>query len=200
MSVEESLLATMDSTKPDEVSLRAVLQAFNQGEDLDLEVLTDVEEEQLKRIGLKILKSKRKEGEKKEPEAAIEGKLKQIRESNNNNMVCKTDIKIENNFEKFSRKKMEDGRNSQKGSDEKSETGTEVKIEEKFESFLKNQKASSGGGGFSKKTTPKDPPGKDEEWKSPFKEDSTESSSDGMSTTGGMLYAAALIALKMMEK
>ena len=196
MSVEESLLATMDSTKPDEVSLRAVLQAFNQGEDLHLEVLTDVEEEQLKRIGLKILKSKRKEGQKKEPEAAIEGKLKEIRESNNNNMVCKTDIKIE----KFSRKKMEDGRNSQKGSDEKSETGTEDKIEEKFESFLKNQKASSGGGGFSKKTTPKDPPGKDEEWKSPFKEDSTESSSDGMSTTGGMLYAAALIALKMMEK
>ena len=196
MSVEESLLPTMDSTKPDEVSLRAVLQGFNQGEDLDLEVLTDVEEEQLKRIGLKILKSKRKEGQKKEPEAAIEGKLKEIRESNNNNMVCKTDIKIE----KFSRKKMEDGRNSQKGSDEKSETGTEVKIEEKFESFLKNQKASSGGGGFSKKTTPKDPPGKDEEWKSPFKEDSTESSSDGMSTTGGMLYAAALIALKMMEK
>ena len=196
MSVEESLLPTMDSTKPDEVSLRAVLQGFNQGEDLDLEVLTDVEEEQLKRIGLKILKSKRKEGEKKEPEAAIEGKLKEIRESNNNNMVCKTDIKIE----KFSRKKMEDGRNSQKGSDEKSETGTEVKIEEKFESFLKNQKASSGGGGFSKKTTPKDPPGKDEEWKSPFKEDSTESSSEGMSTTGGMLYAAALIALKMMEK
>ena len=200
MSVEESLLATMDSTKPDEVSLRAVLQAFNQGEYLHLEVLTDVEEEQLKRIGLKILKSKRKEGEKKEPEAAIEGKLKEIRESNNNNMVCKTDIKIENNFEKFSRKKMEDGRNSQKGSDEKSETGTEDKIEEKFESFLQNQKASSGGGGFSKKTTPKDPPGKDEEWKSPFKEDSTESSSDGMSTTGGMLYAAALIALKMMEK
>ena len=196
MSVEESLLATMDSTKPDEVSLRAVLQGFNQGEDLHLGVLTDVEEEQLKRIGLKILKSKRKEGQKKEPEAAIEGKLKEIRESNNNNMVCKTDIKIE----KFSRKKMEDGRNSQKGSDEKSETGTEVKIEEKFESFLQNQKASSGGGGFSKKTTPKDPPGKDEEWKSPFKEDSTESSSDGMSTTGGMLYAAALIALKMMEK
>ena len=196
MSVEESLLATMDSTKPDEVSLRAVLQAFNQGEDLHLEVLTEVEEEQLKRIGLKILKSKRKEGKKKEPEAAIEGKLKEIRESNNNNMVCKTDIKIE----KFSRKKMEDGRNSQKGSDEKSETGTEDKIEEKFESFLKNQKASSGGGGFSKKTTPKDPPGKDEEWKSPFKEDSTESSSDGMSTPGGMLYAAALIALKMMEK
>ena len=200
MSVEESLLATMDSTKPDEVSLRAVLQAFNQGEDLHLGVLTEVEEEQLKRIGLKILKSKRKEGEKKEPEAAIEGKLKEIRESNNNNMVCKTDIKIENNFEKFSRKKMEDGRNSQKRSDEKSGTGTEVKIEEKFESFLKNQKASSGGGGFSKKTTPKDPPGKDDEWKSPFKEDSTESSSDGMSTTGGMLYAAALIALKMMEK
>ena len=195
MSVEESLLATMDSTKPDEVSLRAVLQAFNQGEDLHLEVLTEVEEEQLKKIGLKILKSKGKEGKKKEPEAAIEGKLKEIRESNNNNMVCKTDIKIENNFEK-----MEDGRNSQKGSDEKSETGTEDKIEEKFESFLKNQKASSGGGGFSKKTTPKDPPGKDEEWKSPFKEDSTESSSDGMSTTGGMLYAAALIALKMMEK
>ena len=195
MSVEESLLPTMDSTKPDEVSLRAVLQGFNQGEDLHLEVLTEVEEEQLKKIGLKILKSKGKEGQKKEPEAAIEGKLKEIRESNNNNMVCKTDIKIENNFEK-----MEDGRNSQKGSDEKSETGTEDKIEEKFESFLKNQKASSGGGGFSKKTTPKHPPGKDEEWKSPFKEDSTESSSDGMSTTGGMLYAAALIALKMMEK
>ena len=200
MSVEESLLPTMDSTKPDEVSLRAVLQAFNQGEDLHLGVLTDVEEEQLKRIGLKILKSKRKEGKKKEPEAAIEGKLKEIRESNNNNMVCKTDSKIENNFEKFSRKKMEDGRNSQKGNEEKSETETEDKIEEKFESFLKKQKASSGGGGFSKKTTPKDPPGKDEEWKSPFKEDSTESSSDGMSTTGGMLYAAALIALKMMEK
>ena len=90
--------------------------------------------------------------------------------------------------------------NSRKGTEEKSQKETEDKIDEKSETFLRNQKASPGGGGFSK-TTLKDPPRPDQEWKSPFKQssDSVEDSSEGMSTTGGLLYTAALTALKMME-
>ena len=269
----------MDSKKGDVGSLRAVLKGLDlseyahlmEREDLDLEVLADVKEEQLERIGVKtlgqrmkildaasraarsdtamakrkstenteqklrkntnqdkmerecatVIEGKTDEGKREEAEAGVERKLEG---DNDKGSVGKNDIKIEDKFEKFLtnpktssggggflKKKMpKDGNTSQKGTEHKSQTETkdksqketEGKIEEKFETFLKNQKASSGGSGFSK-TTSKDPPvpDSDEEWKSPFgsSSDSSEDSSEGMSTTSGLLYTAALIVLKMME-
>ena len=76
---------------------------------------------------------------------------------------------------------------SQKETEDKSQKGTKDNIDEKIETSFKNQKASWGP---------------DPEWKSPFKsssDSSEDSSSEGMSTTGGMLYTAAVLALKMME-
>jgi len=277
----------MDSKKGDAGSLRAVLKGLNlseyvdllEREDLDLEVLPDVKEEQLERIGVKtlgqrmkildaanraarsdramakrkstensepklrentnqedkmeredatatVVEGKTDEGKREEAEAGVEKNLEGDGEGiNDKSSIDKNDIKIEDKFEKFLtnpktssggggflKKKMpKDGNTSQKGTEHKSQTETkdksqketEGKIEEKFETFLKNQKASSSGGGFAK-TTIKDPPGPDseEEWKSPFgssSDSSEDSSEDGMSTTGGLLYTAALIVLKMME-
>jgi len=133
------------------------------------------------------------------------------------------DVKIKEKFEKFlsnpktssggggfvgSRKKREgeedvNGNSLSEGTDK--ETEDVVKIEDKFETFMKNPKTSSGGGGFSKRTNleKRSSSTEDEKWKSPFKPGS-ESFKDsrefeGMSTTGGILFATVLVAGKMMQ-
>ena len=133
------------------------------------------------------------------------------------------DVKIKEKFEKFlsnpktssggggfvgSRKK-HGGEEDVNGNSLSGGTGKEtedvVKIEDKFETFMKNPKTSSGGGGFSKRNNleKRSSSTEDEKWKSPFKPGS-ESSQDsregeGMSTTGGILFAAVLVAGKMMQ-
>ena len=133
------------------------------------------------------------------------------------------DVKIKEKFEKFlsnpltssggggfvgSRKKREgeedvNGNSLSEGTDK--ETEDVVKIEDKFETFMKNPKTSSGGGGFSKRTNleKRSSSFQDEKWKSPFKpgsESSEDSREDkGMSTTAGILFTAVLVAGKMMQ-
>jgi len=252
----------MDSEKANGGSLRAVLKGLNlseyvdllERENLDLDVLADVKEEQLERIGVRTLgqrmkildaakkaarfvrattktseaklRGKTSQEDKMEREdstaTVVEGKREEAegdwKEENDKSSVGKNDIKIEDMFEKFltnpktssggggflKKKMLKDGNNnSQEKTGHTSQTESKDKLEEKFETFLKNQKASSGGGGFCK-TTLEDPPGADseEEWKSPFgsnSESSEDFSEEGMLTTGGLLYSAALIVLKMME-
>ena len=166
-----------------------------------------------------VAEGKTNEDKREKSETDGERQLQGNWEENNNKKSSDGKNNIEDKFEKFltnpktssggggflakSKTMPKDESTSQKGTKDKSQKETEDKIEEKFETFLKNQKASSGGGGFSK-TPLKDPPGpdSDQEWKSPFKSSSDsdeDSSEEGMSTTGGLLYTAALIALKMME-
>jgi len=163
-------------------------------------------------IGGKTDDGKRKESK----ERKLEGNWKEIKDKTNDS---KNDIEIEDKSEidpetssggegflaKSKETPEDDSRKgteeSQKGTENKSKKENEDNNSEKSETFLKNQKkASTGGRGFSK-TTLKDSPPPDKEWKSPFKSssDSAEDSTEGMSTTGGLLYTAALTALKMME-
>ena len=208
----------MDSMKANAGgSLRAVLKGLNLSEythllerqDLDIEILADVKEEQLERIGVKTLgqrlkilgaakkaetRSKEQSGEKPE-ETKLRGNSSQ--EEVERDDATKT--VVEGKPDEAKRKESEE-RKLKENRDKSSVGKNDGKIDDKSETFLQNQKASLGGSGFSK-TTLKDPPSPDQEWKSPFKpsSDSSEDSCEGMSTTGGLLYTAAVTALKMME-
>ena len=208
----------MDSMKANAGgSLRAVLKGLNLSEythllerqDLDIEILADVKEEQLERIGVKTLgqrlkilgaakkaetRSKEQSGEKPE-ETKLRGNSSQ--EEVERDDATKT--VVEGKPDEAKRKESEE-RKLKENRDKSSVGKNDGKIDDKSETFLQNQRASLGGSGFSK-TTLKDPPSPDQEWKSPFKpsSDSSEDSCEGMSTTGGLLYTAAVTALKMME-
>ena len=208
----------MDSMKANAGgSLRAVLKGLNLSEythllerqDLDIEILADVKEEQLERIGVKTLgqrlkilgaakkaetRSKKQSGEKPE-ETKLRGNSSQ--EEVERDDATKT--VVEGKPDEAKRKESEE-RKLKENRDKSSVGKNDGKIDDKSETFLQNQRASLGGSGFSK-TTLKDPPSPDQEWKSPFKpsSDSSEDSCEGMSTTGGLLYTAAVTALKMME-
>ena len=212
------VVTNMDSEKANAGgSLRAVLKGLNLSEythllerqDLDIEILADVKEEQLERIGVKTLgqrlkilgaakkaetRSKKQSGEKPE-ETKLRGNSSQ--EEVERDDATKT--VVEGKPDEAKRKESEE-RKLKENRDKSSVGKNDGKIDDKSETFLQNQKASLGGSGFSK-TTLKDPPSPDQEWKSPFKpsSDSSEDSCEGMSTTGGLLYTAAVTALKMME-
>ena len=211
------VVTNMDSEKANAGgSLRAVLKGLNlseythllEREDLDLEILADVKEEQLERIGVKTLgqrlkilgaakkaetRSKKQPAEK--PEAKLRGNSSQEQVERDD----PTKTVVEGKPDEAKRKESEE-RKLKENRDKSSVGKNDGKIDDKSETFLQNQKASLGGSGFSK-TPLKDPPHPDQEWKSPFKpsSDSSEDSCEGMSTTGGLLYTAAVTALKMME-
>jgi len=236
----------MNSVKANDGRLRAVLKGLNlseyadllEREDVDLEILADVKEEQLERIGVKTLgqrlkiigaakkaetmnkkqsaenlefrgKTSQEKGERDDATENVgegktdEGKRKESKEKTENKIedkseefltIPKTSSDIEGFLAKSKKTPKDDSlsnslkgtkERSQKETEDKSQKGTKDNIDEKIETSLKNQTW-----------------GPDPEWKSPFKsssDSSEDSSSEGMSTTGGMLYTAAVLALKMME-
>jgi len=211
----------MDSEKANAGgSLRAVLKGLNlseythllEREDLDIEILADVKEEQLERIGVKTLgqrlkilgaakksetRSKKQHTEKPETKLRGNSSQEQVERDDPTKTVVKGKLDEAKRKESEERKLKE---NWKENRDKSSVGKNDGKIDDKSETFLQNQKVSLGGSGFSK-TPLKDPPHPDQEWKSPFKpsSDSSEDSCEGMSTTGGLLYTAAVTALKMME-
>merc|ERR1712037_11132 len=215
---EESLVVTIDSMEANGENLRAVLKGLNlseyaellEREDLDLDILAeDVEEEQLERIGVKTLGQRlkilgaAKKAETRSKTQSVEKPEAKLRGNSSQEQVERDDptkTAVDGKPDEAKRKEAEE-RKLKENRDKSSVGKNNGKIDDKSETFLQNQKASLGGGGFSK-TTLKDPPHPDQEWKSPFKsssDDSGEDSCEGMSTTGGLLYTAAVTALKMME-
>ena len=211
----------MDSEKANAGgSLRAVLKGLNLSEythllerqDLDIEILADVKEEQLERIGVKTLGQRlkilgaAKKAETRSKTQSVEKPEAKLRGNSSQEQVERDDptkTVVEGKPDEAKRKKAEERKlkeNRKENRDKSSVGKNDGKIDDKSETFLQNQRASLGGSGFSK-TTLKDPPSPDQEWKSPFKpsSDSGEDSCEGMSTTGGLLYTAAVTALKMME-
>ena len=192
-------------------SLRAVLKGLNlseysqllEREDLDLEILADVKEEQLERIGVKTLGQRlkilgaAKKAETRSKTQSVEKPEAKLRGNSSQEQVERDDptkTVVKGKLDEAKRKESEE-RKLKENRDKSSVGKNDGKIDDKSETFLQNQKVSLGGGGFSKTTL------KDQEWKSPFKpsSDSSEDSCEGMSTTGGLLYTAAVTALKMME-
>ena len=184
---EERLVATMNSAKSNGSSLRAVLKGLNlmeyadllESEDLDLEVLTKVNEEQLERIGVKTLGQRiRILQAAKDASARSEAKSKEH----------STEVTTVASQKKATVMIAESG--ADEGGKKNSEADVERRrLEEKFETFMKNQKASSGGGGFSKAAASKN-----------LSDSTKDSSEEGMLTTGGLLYSAWLLSYKMMGK
>jgi len=210
------VVTNMDSEKANAGgSLRAVLKGLNlseythllEREDLDIEILADVKEEQLERIGVKTLGQRlkilgaAKKAETRSKTQFVEKPETKLRGNSSHEQVEKDDptkTVVEGKPGEAKRKKTEERKlkeNRKENRDKSSVGKNDGKIDDKSETFLQNQKVSLGGGGFSKTTL------KDQEWKSPFKpsSDSSEDSCEGMSTTGGLLYTAAVTALKMME-
>ena len=202
------VVTNMDSMKANAGgSLRAVLKGLNlseysellEREDLDLEILADVKEEQLERIGvktlgqrLKILGAAKKAETRSKKQSGEKPEETKLRGNSNQEQVERDDptkTVVEGKPDEAKRKKAEERKlkeNRKENRDKSSVGKNDGKIDEKSETFLQNQKASLGGSGFSK-TTLKDPPSPDQEWKSPFKpssDDSSEDSCEGMSTTG----------------
>merc|ERR1712210_140288 len=202
--LEESLVVTnMDSEKANAGgSLRAVLKGLNLSEythllerqDLDIEILADVKEEQLERIGVKTLGQRlkilgaAKKAETRSKTQSVEKPEAKLRGNSSQEQVERDDptkTAVDGNPDEAKRKEAEE-RKLKENRDKSSVGKNNGKIDDKSETFLQNQKASLCGGGFSK-TTLKDPPHPDQEWKSPFKsssDDSGEDSCEGMSTTG----------------
>ena len=146
---ERLVYLSMKSVEAKGSSLRAVLKGLNlmeyadllESEDLDLEVLGDeVNEDQLERIGVKTLGQRiRIIRAAKDARARSDGKGKEHSTEQTVGSQEKATVMI-----------------AQSGADEGGKKDSEAdlerkRLEEKFETFMKNQKASSGGGGFSKR-------------------------------------------------
>ena len=154
---ERLVYSSMNSVEAKESkSLRAVLKGLNlmeyadllESEDLDLEVLAnEVNEDQLERIGVKTLGQRirilraAKDAVRSDASVRSDGKGKGKEHSSEQTVGSQEKATV-----------MIAQSGADEGGKKDSEADVEKKrLEEKFETFMKNQKASSGGGGFSKR-------------------------------------------------